>query len=69
MYIQTRKENIATVWKFHATVDELKTSMENLAMDVGNSSTSLFRLREEVLNTISIRHEEMATNEETIKDV
>ena len=34
-----------------------------------NSSTSLFRLREEVLNTTSIRHEEMATNEETIKDV
>ena len=34
-----------------------------------NSSTSLFRLREEVFNTTSKRHEEMATNEETIKDV
>ena len=34
-----------------------------------NSSTSLFRLREEVFNTTSVRHEEMATNEETIKDV
>ena len=33
-YIQTRKENIATVWKFHATVDELKASMEDLAMEV-----------------------------------
>ena len=34
-----------------------------------NSSTSLFRLSEEALNTTSKRHEEMATNEETIKDV
>ena len=31
---QTRKEKTATVDKFHATVDELKTSMENLAMEV-----------------------------------
>ena len=34
MYIQTRKEKIAIVWKFHATVDELKASMENLEMEV-----------------------------------
>ena len=33
-YIQTRKEKIATVWKFHATVDELKASMKNLEMEV-----------------------------------
>ena len=33
-YKQTRKEKIATVWKFHATVDELKASMEDLAMEV-----------------------------------
>ena len=31
---QTRKEKTATVEKLHATVDELKTSMENLAMKV-----------------------------------
>ena len=34
MYIQTRKEKIANVWKFHVIVDELKASMENLAMEV-----------------------------------
>ena len=31
---QTRKEETAIVEKFHATVDELKTSMENLVMKV-----------------------------------
>ena len=38
-------------------------------MDVAELSDQLFRLREEVSSTTSIRHEEKATNEETIKDV
>ena len=35
---QTRKEKTATVVKLHATVDELKTSTENLAMEVAELS-------------------------------
>ena len=51
------------------TLNWLKASMENLTMYVAELSAQLFRLREEVFNTTSIRHEETATNEETIKDV
>ena len=38
-------------------------------MDVAKLSAQLFRLREEVFNTTSIRHEETATKEKAIKDV
>ena len=42
--------------------------MEKMARELTEFSDQLFRLREEVSNTTSIRHEETATNEETIKD-
>ena len=42
--------------------------MEKMA-ELAEFSDQLFRLREEVSKTTSIRHEETATNEETIKDV
>ena len=41
--------------------------MENLAMDVAELHAQLFRFREEVFNTTSIRREETATKEEAIK--
>ena len=40
-----------------------------MARELAEFSDQLFRLREEISNTTSIRHEETATNEETIKDV
>ena len=43
--------------------------MEKLARELAELSAQLFRLRKEVFNTTSIRHEETATNEEAIKDV
>ena len=55
---RTRDAKASTVEKLRATVHELEASMENLAMEV------LSRLREEVPNATSIRHEEAATNEE-----
>ena len=55
--------------KLHATVDELKASMEYLAMEVAELFAQLSRIREEVSNATSIHHEERATNEEAIKDV
>ena len=55
--------------KLLATVDELKASMEYLAMEVAELSAQLSRIREEVSNATSILHEETATNEEAIKDV
>ena len=64
---QTRKEKTAIVKKLHATVDELKASMENLAMEVAELSAQLSLFQEEVSNATSVRHEE-ATNEEAIKD-
>ena len=69
MNTQTIEERIATMEKLHATVDELKASMEYLAMEVAELFTQLSRIREEVSNATSIRHEETATNEEAIKDV
>ena len=55
--------------KLLATVDELKASMEYLAMEVAELFAQLSRIREEVSNATSIHHEERATNEEAIKDV
>ena len=55
--------------KLHATVDELKVSMENLAMEVAELSAQVSRLREEVSNADLICYEGTATNEEAIKDV
>ena len=49
--------------------EQLKVSMENLAMEVAEISAQVSRLREEVCNANLIRHEETATNEEAIKDV
>ena len=70
MYIQTRKEKIATVWKLHATVDELKASMENLA---NGSGGILQPICSDFVRKYSTRPlyamRKMATNEETIKDV
>ena len=43
--------------------------MENLAMEVAELSAQVSRLREEVSNADLICYEEMATNEEAIKDV
>ena len=55
--------------KLHATVDELKVSMGNVAKEVAEFSAHVSRIREEVSNANLIRHEETATNEEAIKDV
>ena len=55
--------------KLHATVDELKVSMENVAMEVAELSAQVSRLREEVSNADLICYEETATKEEAIKDV
>ena len=61
---QTQDAKASTVEKLRATVHELEASMENLAMEVAELSAQLSRLREEVPNATSIRHEEAATNEE-----
>ena len=61
---QTQDAKASTVEKLRATVHELEASMENLAMEVAELSAQLSRLREEVPNVTSIRHEEAATNEE-----
>ena len=59
----------ATVEKLHATVDELKVSMENVATEVAEFYAQVSRLREEVSNANFICFEETVTNEEAIKDV
>ena len=60
---QTQDAKASTVEKLRATVHELEASMENLAMEVAELSAQLSRLREEVPNVTSIRHEEAATNQ------
>ena len=60
---QTQDAKASTVGKLRATVHELEASMENLAMEVAELSAQLSRLREEVPNVSSIRHEEAVTNQ------
>ena len=60
---QTQDAKASTVGKLRATVHELEASMENLAMEVAELSAQLSRLREEVPNVTSIRHEEAVTNQ------
>ena len=59
----------ATVEKLHAIVNEIKVSMENVAIEVAELSAQVSRLREEVSKADLICYEETATNEEAIKDV
>ena len=60
---QTQDAKASTVGKLRATVHELEASMENLAMEVAELSAQLSRLRVEVHNVTSIRHEEAVTNQ------
>merc|ERR1719377_247390 len=65
---QTRKEKTAAVETLHAEIDELEASIAKLTEEIAELTTAVAELDAAMAKATTIRQEEKAKNEETIKD-
>merc|ERR1712100_854234 len=65
---QTRKEKTAAVVTLHAEIDQLEASVAKLTEDITELTKAVAELDAAMAKATTLRQEEKATNEETIKD-
>merc|ERR1719444_749136 len=65
---QTRKEKTEAVETLHAEIDQLEASISKLTEDLGELSKSVAELDAAMAKATSLRQEEKAKNEQTVKD-
>mmetsp|Transcript_33679 Transcript_33679/g.71322 ORF Transcript_33679/g.71322 Transcript_33679/m.71322 type:complete len:660 (-) Transcript_33679:58-2037(-) len=65
---QTRKEKTEAVEGLHAEIDETEASIAKLTKELGELSTQIQELDAAVAKATTLRNDEKAKNEETIKD-
>jgi len=65
---QTRKEKTQAVETLHAEIDELTASIAKLTEDIAELTQAVAELDAAMAKATTIRQEEKATNEQTIKD-
>jgi len=65
---QTRKEKTQAVEVLHSEIDQLQASIAKLTEDIGELSTNVADLNAEMATAVTLRQEEKAANEQTIKD-
>jgi len=65
---QTRKEKTASVETLHAEIDELEASISKLTEDITDLTKAVADLDAAMAKATTMRQEEKATNEATVKD-
>merc|ERR1712113_215377 len=65
---QTRKEKTSAVETLHAEIDQLEASIAKLTEDIAELTEAVAALDAAMAKATTIRQEEKATNEQTIKD-
>merc|ERR1711879_229321 len=65
---QTRKEKTEAVETLHAEIDQLEASIAKLTEDISDLTKAVAELDAAMAKATTLRQEEKATNEETIKD-
>jgi len=65
---QTRKEKTTAVETLHAEIDQLEASIAKLTEDIAELTEAVAALDAAMAKATTIRQEEKATNEQTIKD-
>merc|ERR1719210_453394 len=65
---QTRKEKTEAVETLHAEIDQLEASIAKLTEEIAELTDAVAKLDAAMAKATTIRQEEKATNEETIKD-
>merc|ERR1719415_366632 len=65
---QTRKEKTEAVEVLHAEIDQLQASVAKLTEEIGELTTAIADLNAAMAKATTLRQEEKATNELTIKD-
>jgi len=65
---QTRKEKTEAVEVLHAEIDQLQASVAKLSEEIGELTTAVADLNSAMAKATTLRQEEKAQNEQTIKD-
>jgi len=65
---QTRKEKTSAVETLHAEIDQLEASIAKLSEDIAELTEAVAELDAAMAKATTLRQEEKATNEQTIKD-
>jgi len=65
---QTRKEKTSAVETLHAEIDQLEASIAKLTEDIADLTTAVAELDAAMAKATTLRQEEKATNEQTVKD-